>query len=494
MTSKHQKHALFILLILALAACSAPLNAKPAQPNYLSTPAVAHTPRAGAPPQQAANAPSSASTENFSLILGRPETTSIAAGLLSTEDAQVMLAFGTQSGLYDRQSGPVSLRAGLPQTIALSGLSSDTTYYYRITAGGKPGDEHHFHTQRPPGSSFTFTMDADPHNRDPRFDGSLYRAVLANALNDNPDFHINLGDTFMTEKAHPSNYAGVAATFAEMHPYLGILAADAPLFLANGNHEGELGWLYGKDDQSDLPAWAAELRQAYYPGPQPDGFYSGAALADPALNAPRDGYFAWTWGDALFVVLDPFWYTVQKPRPDDSTGGWNWTLGKDQYDWLKSTLESSPARFKFVFIHHLVGGGEEARGGVEVAGFYEWGGKNADGSDGFAQHRPGWSQPVHQILVDNHVNAVFHGHDHVYVRQTLDGIIYQELPQSTNNAADNTRLAADYGYVQGQVRPGSGYLRVTVTPTLVSIAFVRVALSANLPTIQIEDQYQLPYR
>ena len=44
----------------------------------------------------------------------------------------------------------------------------------------------------------------------------------------------------------------------------------------------------------------------------------------------------------------------------------------------------------------LVGGmgGAESRGGVESVPFFEWGGKNADGSDGFAEHRPGWPMPI----------------------------------------------------------------------------------------------------
>ena len=71
----------------------------------------------------------------------------------------------------------------------------------------------------------------------------------------------------------------------------------------------------------------------------------------------------------------------------------------------------------------------ECRGGAEAAPFYEWGGKNADGTDGFEQNRPGWPAPIHQLLVQHRVTAVFHGHDHLYVKQDLDGIVYQEVPQ-----------------------------------------------------------------
>ena len=54
-----------------------------------------------------------------------------------------------------------------------------------------------------------------------------------------------------------------------------------------------------------------------------------------------------------------------------------------------------------------------------------------DGSEGFAQMRPGWGKPIHHLLKDYGVSIVFKGHDHLYVKEELDGIIYQTLPQPT---------------------------------------------------------------
>jgi len=43
------------------------------------------------------------------------------------------------------------------------------------------------------------------------------------------------------------------------------------------------------------------------------------------------------------------------------------TLGDTQYRWLASTLANSTARYKFVFIHNLVGGLDgQMRGGIEL--------------------------------------------------------------------------------------------------------------------------------
>jgi uncharacterized protein (TIGR03437 family) len=161
------------------------------------------------------------------------------------------------------------------------------------------------------------------------------------------------------------------------------------------------------------------------------------------------------------------------------------TLGSAQYEWLRQTLENSTATYKFVFSHNLVGGLDltvngvaegPMRGGVEAAKYLEWGGYNLDGSWGFSTYRPDMPMPIHQLLVANHVTAYFHGHDHLYAHQQLDGIEYQEVPQpSAANASLGTR-ASDYGYVQGTLLGGRGYLRVQVAPSGVSVQYVETWL------------------
>jgi hypothetical protein len=451
-----------------------PVNSTIAAPIPTTEPA--RKPKQGPKSKETTTSAFVPATSAFNIILGRPTAVSIAVSLYALKDSRVTITYRSSGGNGNSQTETIDLKARIPTTIELTKLTPDTEYTYQVAVDGAPAGEHHFHTQRSSGSTFTFTIDADPHNRDPNFNGELYSTTLANALHDQPDFHVDLGDTFMTEKLNPQTYADAESTFTDMRPYFGILGADTPLFLVNGNHEAELGWLSGGNNR-DLPIWSTQLRQQYYPNPKPDGFYTGATISDPALNSARDGYYAWTWGDALFIVLDPFWYTTTKPQPADLNNNWNWTLGKSQYDWLKTTLETSQSKFKFIFIHHLVGGNNtDARGGIEAAPYFEWGGKNADGSYGFDEHCPGWGEPIHQMLVDHHVSAVFHGHDHVYVQQELDGIVYQEVPQPSIARYDNTGLAAQYGYFSGQVLSSSGHIRVTVTPDQVIVEYVRAYL------------------
>ena len=173
-------------------------------------------------------------------------------------------------------------------------------------------------------------------------------------------------------------------------------------------------------------------------------------------------YYAFEWGDALFVVLDPYWYTTT--TPGKSGNNWDWTLDGQQYNWFKQTLENRTATFKFVFCHQLVGVKDsEGRGGSEYAQYYEWGGLNEEGSWGFDEKRPGWEKPIYQLMVENNVTIFFHGHDHFFAKQDLDGIVYQLVPQSSHPNYKRVGQAINYCYITGDILPNSGHLRVTVS-------------------------------
>lgn len=297
----------------------------------------------------------------------------------------------------------------------------------------------------------------------------LYQTTLDNIAAESPDFHIDLGDTFMGEKLAKTEETTIRR-YLEDRGLFARIGGSVPLFLVNGNHEGECGWNMTRSG-NDIAAWASRARLAYFPNPSPDGFYSG--------SLPGQGnYYAYNWGDALFIMLDPFWFSEKKARSSDD--GWSYTLGREQYDWLKETLENSTSRYKFVFVHNLVGGyGKDARGGAEAARFFEWGGSNSDGSYGFDKMRPGWGKPIHQLLTENGVNAVFHGHDHFYARQELDGIIYQLVPQP-GHPGNDVKNAASYSYMDGLFLPPAGHLLVAVSGQEVKVEYVKSSSEAKL--------------
>lgn len=476
-------------LLCALSACGGGSTSVPAG----TTPGPTPTPT-----------PTPASVFDGSILLGRPTDTSVAIKLLSTDqNGTVTVEYGVQSGNYDNRSTPATLVAGEPLLVVLGGLAPNTGYFYRVNfqpngAALGVGTEYGFHTARPKGSSFVFTLQADSH-LDENSSLDQYRNTLANVLADRPDFHIDLGDTFMTEKYSAPLTATVAtapdqATVVRRYVYergnFGRITHSVPLFLVNGNHDGELGWMGLSATGQGVPVWATQARQSYFLNPTTNGFYSADAYVEPLVGL-RASWYAWQWGDALFIVLDPYWNSTAQASKD----GWNMTLGERQYRWLASTLANSSASYKFVFLHNLVGGLDgQMRGGVEAAPYFEWGGKSLDGSAAFAALRPGWEMPIHQLLVKNKVTAVFHGHDHLYAKQTLDGIIYQEVPQpSALNNTNGPMLSLLYHYNSGTIRSSSGHVRVTVSPTGVTSEYVRSWLStsenATQKNRQVDDRW-----
>ena len=421
------------------------------------------------------------------IVLGAPTANAIKVKLYSPDQSgMVWLSYGTARGTYDKRLPAALLLAEKPLDLMMDGLSANSSYFYQLNfqatgaTAASSNAEYTFRTVRPTGSSFTFTVQADSH-LDENSNPDLYRRTLANVLADAPDFHIDLGDTFMTEKHSAAltavvqmapDAATVNARYAYEQDNFGRISHSVPLFLVNGNHDAELGWLNNGTAQNNA-VWATQARQQYFPNPVPDAFYSGDSLTELFVGQ-RASWYSWQWGDALFVVLDPYWKSAAQASKD----GWNLTLGDRQYQWLATTLAASKASYKLVFVHNLVGGLDgQMRGGVEAAPYFEWGGKNSDGTIGFAQKRPGWALPIHQLLVQNHVTAVFHGHDHLYAKQELDGIVYQEVPQpSAANTSSGANLASAYHYNSGTILSSSGHLRVTVMPSSITTQYVRAWL------------------
>ncbi len=416
----------------------------------------------------------------FDIIMGRPTKSSVTLSILTYQDMEGYCQYGTEQGVYSYQTKQTHYVKGEPVEMELNQLQPNTRYYYRFcfckfdSGEYQKSAEFMFHTQRTPGSTFTITVQADSH-LDQNTNTDLYAKTLANVLSDSPDFHIDLGDTFMTDK-YGVDYKESFKQYLAQRYYFGLLCHSTPLFLGLGNHDGESGRrLDGTKD--NMSVWASTVRKRFYPNPSPDGFYTGNDTEEPFVGFPED-YYAWNWGDALFVVLDPYWYTESK-----SDHPWDRTLGRKQYSWLKHTLENSQARFKFVFIHHLVGGADKngkSRGGAEVAKYFEWGGSNSDGSKGFQQHRSGWEKPIHELLVQHNVSVVFHGHDHFFAKQDLDGIVYQLVPQPGQRKYDNIQSAVEYGYIHGKLVNGPGHIRIRVAPKSVTIDYVRAYLPQDI--------------
>jgi hypothetical protein len=424
----------------------------------------------------------------LSLILGRVTATSATFSLLSRVASEAYLEIGASPGKYDRKTAVTPLPAGQPVEVEVEGLRPDSLVHYRLhrrkvgEPAFAPRSERRFSTQRAPGSRFTFTLQGDSH---PERMGKvsnpeLYARTLAHAAETGPDFHICMGDDFSVERVPTVNPESLAAPYILQRPFLGIVGQTAPLYLLNGNHEQASLYNYRQADERRAVAVGAQVaRNRFYPTPKAGAFHSGDPTPWKDIGELRS-YCAWTWGDALFVILDNYWHSpalVDGGFKGEKAGSggkgrdrdwWGITLGDAQYAWFKRTLEQSKARHKFVFAHHILGTG---RGGVEEADLYEWGGKGKGGT--FAEKRPGWELPVHQLMAKHKVSIFFQGHDHLYCRQEKDGVVYQELPMPSD--ATYEALNADR-YSGGPVLPNSGYVRVSVGPDEVRVEYVRTFL------------------
>lgn len=438
---------------------------------------------------------------DLSLILGRPTNRSIALSVLSAAEIAARVEYGTAPGIFTERLAAQAFKAGAPFEFELGSLRPNTRYYYRLVAQAsgardvRPETEGTFHTQRAPGSAFAFALQGDSHpEREGRmYDPGLYALTMRNVTRNPPDFYLTFGDDFSTERLIEQqmlSQPAVDAIYAHQRGFLGVIGRSAPLFLVNGNHEQAARCnLDGTPD--NVAVLAGRARTRFFPLPAPDTFYSGDEETVQHIGLLRD-YYSWTWGDALFVVIDPYWHSPvavdnmagsrRKGGEQDNSGRrggapqrdlWGVTLGEIQYRWLVNTLTGSDARWKFAFCHHVLGTG---RGGIEQADLYEWGGKNKKGEHEFAQRRPGWDFPIHPLMAKTGVTIFFQGHDHLYARQELDGVIYQSCP----NPADATYEAFNRdAYRSGDILPNSGHVRVTVSPDTVRVDYVRSFLPAD---------------
>jgi hypothetical protein len=422
------------------------------------------------------------------LVLGCPTDKSIVLNIISTTNAEIFVDYGTSSGKYEFKTKTHKSNSTDPVEIFIENLTRNQRYFYRINTKHSEkqnftsSPEKSFTTQRDNSSTFTFGVQGDSHPErlGKMFDPELYFTTMKNVSESHPDFYFLMGDDFSIDRLIGNNQVNkksIENVYCFQRQFLTDIGGNSPLFLVNGNHEQAAKYLI--DGTVSNPAvLAANARIKYYPLPSPNNFYSGDNEKIENVGFLKD-YYSFEWGNALFIVIDPYWHSesavdnIAGSKDKKNRNLWDVTLGEDQYQWFKQTLENSQAKFKFVFCHHVLGTG---RGGIERAKLFEWGGYNQQGIWEFDKMRPNWKMPIHQLMVQNKVTIFFQGHDHLFAKQELDGVIYQSVP----NPADNTYTAfnAD-AYQSGDTLPNSGFLKIIVSPSDVKVDYIRSFLSKD---------------
>ena len=385
-----------------------------------------------------------AATPVIKISIAKRSTTEITFSVEATETVKCYLEYGYAKDSLKNKSPILSISKKSPKNIVVSALAPGAVLFYRVrylTSKSKSYLATQISSIKTDQvlSTNTFAIQADPH-MDQNSSEEVYLGTLKEVVKAAPAFLMDLGDIFMVDKLQDKSEKNIRERFELMKGYYGNLGS-VPLKITLGNHDGELG--YSKFNTKNY-------RKEYFPE-----------------QTGELAYYSFEGPGQLHIVLDPFTYTTENPKDD----GWQWTLGKVQYDWLVKTLQASTAPHKFIYIHHLLVGNAQSRGGVEIAHLNEWGGKSNDGSYGFDQYRPGWGKPIHTLLVENKVGFVFKGHDHLYVKQELDGIIYQTVPQPSH-PGDKLDVK-QYGYLSGKGVGGSGFIKVRTEGAVAYVDFVK---------------------
>ncbi len=378
-----------------------------------------------------------------SKLVGTPSANSFTVAISAAAKVSSYIEYGYSKNSVAGKTTAISIPAGSTTNITISGLKANSQIFYKVKYALGISKNFASLTQKivntaTAAQNAVFAIQADPH-MDENSSADVYKGTLKQIVAASPAFLMDLGDIFMVDKLSDKSETNIRGRFELMKGFYKELGS-VPLKICLGNHDGELG--YSKFNTKSY-------RKEYFPE-----------------QTGELAYYSFTGPDQLHIVLDPFTYTTKNP----SAAGWEWTLGKTQYDWLVTTLKNSQERHKFIYIHHLLVGDQTSRGGVEIAKKNEWGGNNNDGTYGFDSNRPGWGKPIHQLLLDYKVGFVFKGHDHLYVKQELDGIIYQTVPQPSHPGEKID--VKQYGYISGKGVGGSGFIKVSTSGPVAQVDFI----------------------
>ncbi|UCG33394.1 MAG: metallophosphoesterase [Phycisphaerales bacterium] len=409
--------------------------------------------------------------------------------------------------------------------IVVGPLQANTRYYYLVQFK-EYGDWHNldpgeFFTQKTGSRPFSFCMLSDGHwgNTTCGYEGNTAESwnglqCLQQILADGPfDFCIDGGD--------PTVLVGVDDQQAAVDRYLGYRQVMSTLlrrmtcYFVLGNHEREAGYYRrGRPDRENagfadnllgpeqyLQKWGTEARLTFIPNPRGDTYpqggesapgYDTAAEWGAGSDPWNDGtcehlqnFYAWTWGDALFIVVDPFRYSLVDSfdRPTSPT---HHRLGPTQLQWVADTLANSTQIWKFVIAHHQVGGGLIDADGLPI---FDGQGIAYGRGSAIEADTPDTDQAVlHQLMVDYGVQFFLYGHDHAFTHSVLDGVNYIccARPTRLNLWFQGQGMRDSYGDLlrQGEDRPWMrnlmhmmGYAGFDVTAATVTLRWRRTGYS-----------------
>lgn len=402
------------------------------------------------------------------------------------------------------------LRSERPTQVALEGFAAGSQFFHQCqfrrpgTAEWLSGPPTKQQTRRAAGVAFRVALIADSHVyravREPWMMENLRKTVTL-VLRDAPDFVVFLGDEagilFLLDPPGYMNPQRACERWELWRSAFAPLLSATPVFVVLGNHEGEAGFYQRHPDgaarTAHLQRWGTVARKRYCLNPLPDTYPEGGEDEgwrcpddDDSVGGGHDGncsplqnYYAWSWGDALFVVLDVHRHT--NPGGGTPRAPEEWTLGAAQLRWLERTLTGTSAAWKFVIAHHLVGGyAWDLRGSRRDTDYVY-------GRGGARYARVGEQARVTDLMLRHGARFFLYGHDHVFAHQQAEGLHFVCCGRPTFLQPDWWRTPGwheAYGDV-GARNPHDfhgaiGYTRLSVAPTRVQVEYVRSGTDATL--------------
>lgn len=210
------------------------------------------------------------------------------AGTDSRVDYGLTASYGEYiSGTY---STPLPDSGTYLHEIPVAGLTTETTYHYKVSTAGLSSSDHTFRSAVEPTTPFRFAAYGD-NRSDPTAHELIADAILASQ----PQFVLNSGDVVES-----------GADYAQWRDQFFFPARDLfydiPFYVGVGNHEGFSHWV------TDF---------IYYPA--------------------SDRWWSFDFGNAHYVILDT-----------NSA----YTSGSAQYSWLVSDLSGTSKEWVFACFHH----------------------------------------------------------------------------------------------------------------------------------------------
>ncbi len=248
--------------------------------------------------------------------------------------------------------------------VNLVGLEVNTTYYYRVMSNGTSSATYHFKTAPADGEPFKLIVLGDnrPSSDTAPAQPQVFSDIMDQVIAENPDIVIMTGDYVYSISTSDSENWNAWSKFTNVSDRLGHYV---PIYAVIGNH--------------DLTDWQGT--------PKPQYFLDAFEM----FNEPKL-YSSFDFAGVHFTLLD------------SEQQGYEGQIRGEQWSWLVNDLTAAGNRTKFVFAHRPLYPLKHIDSAMDV---------NKTNRD-----------ELQQLFEDQNVTLFAAGHDHLFNRLTVNGVVH----------------------------------------------------------------------